>query len=90
MITDEQHREIGRILGYPSCCVEAWIADRTESSIRRGSIVERYRSDKEMKEINQQVSQVLGRPWASSTNRKLYVPCPACRRAYDERISRRT
>lgn len=27
-MTDADHRQIGTALGFPSCCVEAWIASR--------------------------------------------------------------
>jgi hypothetical protein len=45
------HRVIGLLLGYPECCVEAFVADRVtevHSAIERGTIAEHFRSDEEI------------------------------------------
>lgn len=81
-MTPDQHRAIGRILGYPECCVEAWIADGDRLP-NRGVMVERLRTPSEAIALAGQVSDLLGRTWprppAPPTHdlRKAYVPCPA-------------
>lgn len=82
MISDEQHRAIGRILGFPSCCVEAWIAglgSDPPQGVDRGCIMERYREPAEGVRLDAAVSSLLGRPWSACTRdpRKAYVPCAA-------------
>lgn len=80
-MTDDQHREIGRILGFPDCCVEAWIASPScELAKRNGGRTERVRSLAEAQRLDAQVSVLLGRPWrgCQGDRRKHYVMCDAC------------
>jgi hypothetical protein len=81
-ISDDEHREIGRILGYPACCVEEWIADRgTRQGDRRGSNAGiRRRTPAEIADLTRQVSELLGRDWTGVRNDPYvrYVPCSAC------------
>jgi hypothetical protein len=86
-MTADQHRAIGRILGFPSCCVEAFVADVPHgipSGAERGVVIERDRTVEEMRALAQRVSELLGRPWPTGgfdplleDMRKAYVPCPA-------------
>jgi hypothetical protein len=77
-MTNNQHRVIGSILGYPSCCVEEWVLGRNCAGIRRGSVFVRYRSKQEVKSLNRKISSFLGYPWSSGNNEMRYVPCSKC------------
>lgn len=93
-MTPEQHLRIGiDILGFPRCCVEAWV-DGLDSSAppNRGVVVERRRTIGEAFALAASVSALLGVRWPFATDsdpeayarnvlsdlRKAYVPCPAC------------
>lgn len=72
-MTADQHRAIGRILGFPSCCVEAWIADLADPAAEppaaaRGGIHERMRTYHEVEALHAAVSALLGRPWGGFDN----------------------
>lgn len=79
-MTDDQHRAVGRILGYPECCVEAWVAGPLNAAQARGAVTERLRSREEAAELDREVTALLGRPFrgCSAHPHKRYVPCPSC------------
>lgn len=79
-MTAEVHRQIGAALGFPSCCVEQWIADRrTEvaSAVERGSVT-----------LGQRLTRPQGLPpgWCTDYygndtlvgSEITYVPCSDC------------
>lgn len=82
LITDEQHLEIGKMLGCPSCCIEEWVSDRTLnlkwSGKRRGKLYVGPRSREEMKILNEKVSAYLGWHWEGCDYWGYYVPCSQC------------
>ena len=81
-MTRDQHIQIGRILGFPECCVLAWVDDpEPGQALRRGSITERRRTPAECARLDAQVSALLGRPWDGCRPDPYvkYVPCEACR-----------
>jgi hypothetical protein len=88
-VTDEQHRRIGAILGFPPCCVEAWIAslnDPEPLANTTGSLIERERPLLEALACHVGASVVLGQPWGRLTSGaqspsdtlKQWVPCMDC------------
>jgi len=78
-MTDEQHRQLGKLLGFPECCIEAWIADPLPGQgIRRGYIHLGSRSLEEARCLNAQISAILGRKWRTDGEIR-YVPCSSCR-----------
>lgn len=85
--TDDQHRAMGKILGYPSCCVEEWIRDIKTSSvplgILRGGHFIRHRSPEEVKEVEGKISFLLDRPWSMGSREMIYIPCFACKDYHD-------
>lgn len=72
-MTREQHAIIGIILGFPACCVEAWVADNDNAAIRRGAIHVRGRSPIEARIL----SDALGLP-LDGVQSMQYVPCENC------------
>lgn len=85
MITDDQHRKIGSLLGFPTCCVEAWIVDRRNgfnAAYFRGVMFGQKRTQLEQREIRQQISDLLGRDFPMIDRYPRYVPCPECRSKY--------
>ncbi len=84
---------MGEILGYPICCVEAYVNGRKPgmSTARvRGVVYLADRSDEDRRRVDAEISEMLGRPWSSS-GRFQYVPCEACvgspgYRTYDEHL----
>lgn len=74
-MTPDQHRRIGALLGFPSCCVEAWVRGET-AAMSHGSILVRERTPEEADAINAEVSAMLGREWTGAGAMQ-YVPCPA-------------
>lgn len=87
-MTDDQHRQIARILGFPQCCTEAWIIslrNGVPAAVERGGIHERLRTPREVEALHGAVSALLGRPWgaldcgmAYGDMEKCYVPCEQC------------
>jgi hypothetical protein len=79
---------MGMILGFPQCCVEAWVRDHTNAAIPsgelRGCITERKRSVEEIALLNKQISGMLGREWKIQHPYKLYVPCASCMVKHEE------
>jgi hypothetical protein len=88
-MTRDEHRQIGAILGFPSCCVERWIESLSSDDIlanRTGTIIERERPLLEALACSVGASSVLGRLWGLVTGfhspsdlLKQYVPCEDCR-----------
>lgn len=79
MITVAQHIEIGHILGYPPCCVQAWAADPDPGRCtRRGTVEGPRRTQAEADMCNVLVSDLLGTPWMWATRHRRYVPCEVC------------
>lgn len=86
-MTADQHRAIGAILGFPSCCVEAWIRGDAIAS-QNGSITTHVRSFREAYRLHERVSRLLGYPWGicalsgdaarRADRRCCYVPCTQC------------
>lgn len=73
-MTDERHRYVGRMLGFPDCCVEYWINDPfPHAGIRRGS-VRAKRSDAEI----QKAKELGGNFTVGDCRVKEWVPCPNC------------
>lgn len=81
-MTPDQHRAIGRILGFPECCVEAWVNDHTAAGIRRGCIVARHRTLAEARALYTWIMGEVAPPWApdalTQDLRVCWVPCDAC------------
>lgn len=78
MITDDQHRQMGAILGFPECCVEEWICTPIGAGTRRGVQRGTTRTPAEQAQANQQITVLLGRPWAFAGPIKEWVPCSKC------------
>lgn len=79
-ITADQHREVGRILGYPPCCIEAWVTDpEGGQATRRGARYGRPRTPDEAEECNRLVTELLGYDWDWAERIPHWVPCEACR-----------
>jgi len=84
MITPEQHVAIGRMFGYPECCIAEWVAAPRHASIRHGSVILRPRRPDEYHELLPRALEILGdraRVWlhhALSDPYVKYVPCSAC------------
>ncbi len=78
-MTTDQERRIGEILGYPACCVEAFVSDPGDKNkaLRRGLIVLPNRSPENAARVSEQISELLGRSWKTS-GRAQYVPCRSC------------
>lgn len=79
-MTDEQHTKMGAILGYPPCCVAAWVGAPTDAAVRRGSVSETRRAPEESARLDKEITALLGRTWtgASRDPYKRYVPCSRC------------
>ena len=80
-ISREQHAAIGRILGYPACCVAEWVAEcgSGDCAVRRGTLTVRRRPPAEVRRVEEEVSALLGWRWSMlSDTRKRWVPCTAC------------
>lgn len=88
-LTDDQHREVGRILGYPPCCVEAFVTGGTARS--RGVVCGPDRSCEDLRRTEIEVGEVIGHEWENDAS-FCYVPCEACvgsvgYRTYDEHFT---
>lgn len=69
-MTDDQHRAIARILGFPSCCVEAWLRDIRDphaepAAMARGGCHERIRTYHEVEALHAAITALLGEPWGA-------------------------
>lgn len=91
-LSDEQHRKLGTILGFPPCCVEEWIVNRHMAGARRGCIVARTRTPDEIDALLPGLTDVFygrvaeAREWLDSMRRdprKCWVPCTPCMEARD-------
>ncbi len=77
-LTPGQHRRLGQILGYPICCVEAFVADTSNyKAKRRGLVVLPDRSPDDIMRVELEASLMLGRLYTTGNHRQ-YVPCAAC------------
>jgi hypothetical protein len=99
-MTRDQHRQIGAILGFPSCCVEAWVENLSSPeplANLTGSVDERDRPRLEALACHVGASSVLGRPWGLISDcpespddlRKHWVPCVPCAERYGSLGGRR-
>jgi hypothetical protein len=84
-VTADQHRAIAAILGYPTCCVEQWIAEAGSSpgpAIERGSITLRRRSEDECVRLSARIRVEAYAGWQDRSltgdSRVCYVPCSRC------------
>ena len=80
-ISVEQHRQMGLILGYPQCCIEAWVSTPgAYHTLQRGAVAFRKRTPEEISDLQKKISNLLGRPWRGleGASRILYVPCLQC------------
>lgn len=78
-MTADQHRTIGRMLGIPDCCIEAFLTRRAVSpypGVLRGPC----RTPEEVREADAAGSAILGEPWFGGAldPRRCHVPCDAC------------
>lgn len=78
-MTADQHRAIGAILGFPACCVEAFIADRLAgepAAVKRGTVFEpNARTPEQVADCNMQISGLLAKDDKTAGAHRLYVPC---------------
>ena len=82
-LTSDQRRQVGKLLGYPECCVEAYISDIEQGAFpgnMRGNVCLGQRTTEEAARLDAEVSTLIGRPWAlvSTDLKKSYVPCDGC------------
>lgn len=86
-MTADQHTAIGRILGFPDCCVERWVesfGSGTALACLRGSINPGQRSEPFAQYVHGRISELLGRPWGYCSSghpddlEVVWVPCEAC------------
>lgn len=79
LITRENQRELGLLLGYPECCVNEWIADANSGNWgqarRRGSVTTHTRSSEEIAAL---VAQGVPPEAFHGDPDARYVPCSAC------------
>lgn len=76
-MTAEQHRRIGAILGFPACCVEAWVANPSGAALRRGTVIGPPRSNAERERMRAEACKVSGKPSFPVGYAGEYVPCEA-------------
>lgn len=82
MISREDHIRIGRLLGIPDCCIEAFNSHTQMVGV--GVLRGPCRSQEEMRAIWEQVSEWLGEPWGGKFDfvrddpRRAHVPCHEC------------
>lgn len=88
MLTDHQHILLAAALGYPSCCITAWIEDRPlgiASGAERGGITMHVRSDAEIDALRPRLDAIAWEGWTDCMRtdpRAHYVPCENCRRLH--------
>ena len=77
-MTADQHTRIGRILGIPDCCIEAF---NTQTQMY-GEAVQRgpCRTPDECAEVDRAIQEISGDPtWTTSDDpRRSHVPCREC------------
>src|SRR4051812_49024927 len=83
-MTRAQHIALGRLLGFPDCCVRQWVDDLATGggqATRRGSITLRVRTREEAEAMLPAI-HALGVTWTledwTSDLRVCYVPCDVC------------
>jgi hypothetical protein len=81
-VTSPDHALIGRLLGFPECCVEEWVADRARlvmSAVDRGAIHGRVRSLHEVEQLllSGVPEHIFSGPFDVASREKCYVPCTA-------------
>jgi hypothetical protein len=68
-MTDDQHRQIGAVLGFPECCVEAWIENLRSGAAPLANVTghydERERPLLEALAVHVAGSSILGRLWGA-------------------------
>lgn len=75
MITADQHRIIGHLMGYPECCIEEWVNDPDPlQGVKRGAVKLGWRTPKEIERLNAEISELLGFQWDCAGN-IVFVPC---------------
>ncbi len=68
---------MGEILGYPSCCIRAFVSDLGSSQAgTKGVIHGPDRSPLDVERIEHEISKMLGYRWTTS-NEFRYDPCDA-------------
>ncbi len=75
--TAEQHRIMGEIYSYPTCCVEAFVIGHGDQAKRRGIVYRPARTPFEVALIDAELGRLFGFPHEGSTKNQ-YVPCEAC------------
>lgn len=74
-----QHRALGRILGYPECCIDAFLEGPEQAARHRGTIFVRYRTPEERETLKIQARIIAGfEGLPDEVFREVeYVPCEA-------------
>jgi hypothetical protein len=76
--TADQHRLMGKIYDYPTCCVEAFVSSReVDQAQRRGIVYRPDRSPEEVARLDAELGRLFGFPHEGSPKNQ-YVPCEAC------------
>lgn len=95
-MTNDQHRMIGNLLGFPECCVDAWVEglhQPTALLAETGLVVARERTPVEARILDTMISRLIGFPeWSgcSSDPRVAWVACEDCWRSLDPTVSELT
>lgn len=82
-MTREQHIAVGRLLGFPDCCVRQWVDELDDGwqATRRGGITLRVRTREECRRLLPAI-HALGLDWTLKQMlddaRVCYVPCDTC------------
>lgn len=77
MMTNDQHRAVGLLLGYPTCCVEEFASRPANAAAFRGVILGPHRTAREVLFLKRKIRELLGRDFPVRS-RVSYVPCLVC------------
>lgn len=78
MFSRDQHQRIGRLLGIPDCCIEAF--NTGTQMIGEGVLRGPCRTREEVEEVDRAIQAIVGDPtWSTMVDpRRAHVPCYDC------------